>query len=899
MKVPFQLRPTPAAEPAAALLVPGHQAEDVLRLCAALGLPALPPVYRTADGFILKLAQPLTAPLAGVVRLRGLASDLLLPVHAELVPPLLADEAEALVRRRGLVFLPGGRVLEYRPDEPVTPGELLQVGDVRRPRWQVLPEAPAVAEDVTEIALDLPVNPELLLEGGDGVGTETPELPGSGLPSRVLGNAMFGLGKGIAWMGKSLNFPGLAGLGAAMLGGAMSLVPRLSEKLLGAQEAVLRELLRQLREGDVEEALRRALPLGGDDARGGVAAQDAQLPRHDLYYSLVNLLGGRRRGPAGVWFAGGNTIQELYQEYRKQAEAAAARGDFRRAAFIYGKLLRDYRSAALLLARGGLHRDAAVLYERKLHDLRAAAREWEAAGEIDRALNLYRSLGEYGLAGDLLRRAGEEGRAVAEYQTAAAKLVEAGPRFYEAGELLESRALRPDLAAAYFRRGWEARPQGNAVGCAVRLARHHAAADGGGGLLALVDEVDAFLRAEDVEPASTFYNELARLADRPALAALAAELRDRARLGLARPLRHVGPGRAAAAVSALFPVGSPWPAPLVRDAAHALRQTVGRVAAPPRRVHVRRRTGPSIVRAAHQLPVSKEVFLGLENGEVLCYRPELGGTAVVAADLGPVRSIGSFGTDDALVVLSQAGPERLRLTLLSRANGFRVGNHQEIDSTAPAWLCTHVADRQGDLVGVCYGTSIWVYRVPDLVAHTTLMLDGDRPAAAVMGPVSGSPRQAWLLAFYPSRAVYVRDVATPAQSWFGLPWTPVADDGALAHPLLHAAWNDGDPLEVIGVGATGGAHRTRLRPDSTAAPESYGSWPGRGERFCACARIRTDRLAAVTRQAVHWLHTAHAVATTPTPHELSWPVAAFALPATGELLVIDADGSLSRVPAPD
>ena len=40
-----------------------------------------------------------------------------------------------------------------------------------------------------------------------------------------------------------------------------------------------------------------------------------------------------------------------------------------------------------------LHHDAAVIYLSKLGDVLAAAREFEAAGEIDRALRLYRGLG--------------------------------------------------------------------------------------------------------------------------------------------------------------------------------------------------------------------------------------------------------------------------------------------------------------------------------------------------------------------------------------------------------------------------------------------------------------------------------------------------------------------------
>src|SRR5260370_31819198 len=142
MRVLSQLRPLRTPGPAVALLLPGGHADRVLRLCAALSLDPLPAIHRVADGFLVKLPHALDTPLAGVIRLRALAPDLLLPVDAELVPPLLPDEATALVRERGLVFLPGGRVLEFRPDEPVPVAAFVQVGDVRRLSWKGLSQPP-------------------------------------------------------------------------------------------------------------------------------------------------------------------------------------------------------------------------------------------------------------------------------------------------------------------------------------------------------------------------------------------------------------------------------------------------------------------------------------------------------------------------------------------------------------------------------------------------------------------------------------------------------------------------------------------------------------------------------------------------------------------------------------
>jgi hypothetical protein len=189
MKVLCQLRPLPAAEPTVALLMPGHSAADVLGLCAALGLDLQLAVHRVADGLLVKLPRPTDAHLAGVIRLRALAADLLLPVDAEMIPPLLPDEAAALVRDRGLVFLPGGRVLEYDPGNAVALGAMVQIDQVRRGPWCALPEPPALADDITEIALDLPgtAPDDVLEEGGAGIASEDPRQPGAGLPSRAAG----------------------------------------------------------------------------------------------------------------------------------------------------------------------------------------------------------------------------------------------------------------------------------------------------------------------------------------------------------------------------------------------------------------------------------------------------------------------------------------------------------------------------------------------------------------------------------------------------------------------------------------------------------------------------------------------------------------------------------------
>src|SRR5262249_41864830 len=157
------------------------------------------------------------------------------------------------------------------------------------------------------------------------------------------------------------------------------------------------------------------------------------------------------------------------------------------------RLLNDFASAARVLSQGGLHRDAAVIYEKKLQDRRAAAQEWQAAGEFDRALLLYRKMGDHIAAGDLLRRIGEEDRAVKEYLIAPAKMLNDGPKQYEAGELLRVRAERPDLAMDYSLQGWDIRPEGNALSCATRIVQQHAGAGFAEPFLTVLTQAEQFL----------------------------------------------------------------------------------------------------------------------------------------------------------------------------------------------------------------------------------------------------------------------------------------------------------------------------------------------------------------------------------------------------------------------
>lgn len=571
MKVPLEPRRIPASAAATALLLPGHDPKTLLDLCMQVGAGHWPHIYRTADGFLIQLSAPRLQPLAGVIRLRNLGPHLLVPVDAALQPALLADEAAVLTQQRGLIFLPGGRVLAFAPGEPLQPEEIVVAPRRSTGNWQRPPSGPDLPSRIQEIRLEVPERPleDMIAEGRGDLATEMPRPPGASPAKQWISKMLFGMGQGLTQVGKAFNLSGLAGMGAGWMAAALQMAPRLTEELIGRQEAALRELLRQFRIGNIEQALRQALPLGGGGDRLGIPSADARLPMNNILYSLANLLGGAR-GPASVWFGSLDLHAELMQEYRKQAELALERGDFRRAAYIYARLLNDYRQAALALERGGLYRDAAVLYEKKLLAPLLAARCYEAVGDFDRALLLYRRIGEYERAGDLLTELGEPERALLEYVQAVEKLIRQQRALHLAGDLLLNKAKREDLALENYQAGWALRPDGPWLPCLQRLIQRRLARAESDTLMRLVAEAESFFRKPGhIQEAESIFNELAGSAEQLPDPLLADELRDRCLILLAAKMRELA---TADALGTTLTNAGGWPQALRSDCQQAMKQ---------------------------------------------------------------------------------------------------------------------------------------------------------------------------------------------------------------------------------------------------------------------------------------------------------------------------------------
>jgi tetratricopeptide (TPR) repeat protein len=909
MRVPFHLQKRAVVEPPVAYLLFSGAPADVVEVCAQLA--HAPAIFPLADGFLLIPREPVGVHPAQTIGLRRLGENLYLPCDADLLPALLDDEVAGLTRRRGLVFLPGNRVLAFDPGSPLPPDKLLTVRRAPPRSWQTLPQARVLPERIRRLERAMPPLEQIIDAGGEGIGEEPPTPDSAGAGSTLLGGATAGIGKGMMWLGNQLGWKGLAGAGAKWIADAVLRAPRLSESILGKQEAALRALLNDFRNGNLDKALRRALPIGGDGGRGGMAATGAQLPLHNLRFSLSDLL-GHGGSPASVWFGGGDVQQQLVDEYRKAARQAEAHGDFRRAAFIFGKLLFDYRSAADALKRGGLYREAAVLYLEKLNDPRSAAQAFEAAGETDRAVQLYRQLGDHVRAGELLKGVGEDEAALAEFQTAASNLVRSRQAYLEAGEVMLFKAERVDLALGYFEAGWQLRNTAGSTACLFHLARLYVQVQRCDALLTLVSVAEEEFTARPADAsAAQFFDLVATLADDPKAATLRPELRDRARMGLARRMRqHIEietrPGKT---VSNLFGKNPSWPAPLVSDADFALKAALRKSGSRPagRLMQVRTvRVGEGLVTAVGQAAVEGTVFLGFSDGKVFAFHPTTGAVISVDSLLGGVSSIAVDSEGQLLIVQRETPdterPDRhilfLHSYVRSRSNDYVFSTSRTYSTDGQAWLMPMVGNTErysgwwkGGVFELLRGAAVTVdlsINVPDQDCRGGFLIHGgDYPAEILFG---GS----WVGCLDPGKE------PSPLRS-APLFWTPDRPEGNPLRtiPLSHHEYGEG-LVEVAGLDSKGCLHYSQISFSGLDPQVNVTNTAVRPEGYLATTIVGPGEVAGVSRSHIDWLRAGKREFTrkSTTMVALRSAIACFVSFRTSELLVVCAEGEVARVPFP-
>lgn len=604
----------------------------------------LPVVFTIDGGFlVVPSAGASLHAVPGTIRLRRLAGDLFVPVDADVIPALLNEEIIGLTRSQGLILLPGGAAFGFDAASPLPVQSWLVPVRLDRGDWKPFPRPQELSDRLH--AIEGPPSPVVLdvleqgappdanpLPGADPRRENAPPVPEDARPptgslgQRVVEGARLGLARSLAWLGRNLNAPGLARIGAGMARRALEQVPRLTEKILGAQEAALREVLRQLQSGDVEKALRRAPIAVPDPESGGSIGTGSSLGTRDPRYSLRDLLGSGGGGGSG-WLGGGDVWLRLAEEYRRLAQDALRRGDHRRAAYLYGVLLRDPRSAANALMAGGFYRDAAIVFRDRLRDEIAAASAFEQAGDFDEALRLFDKLSEFERAANLLRRIGDEERAL-DYFLKAADQLAGRHRFLAAGDLVRTKAGRRDLSLRYYRRGW-ADGAAEVVPCGERLLDEFLVAADWPEMQRLLAEAERRFNPPQTTDAGRFFNYVLNVGKDFVPTEPFEEIKDRTRLFFAEHLRAGarGQGRATDTVSQLFGQGKPWPAPIARDAAFAVRDKPRQPRSPTpglaTMVGGPFRITDGVVRAVVKASTSNDLILATTTS-VVCWRADDG-----------------------------------------------------------------------------------------------------------------------------------------------------------------------------------------------------------------------------------------------------------------------------------
>ena len=576
MKIPVAVvRAESSASTAEAFLLPDGAAHRLGEILAIIASGVIPQLFRICGGILIELGQPTDQSLPGAIRLRRVAEHYFIPVDGQLSPAILPDEFPGLSRGRGVVHMASG-CFAFDPDSPVPVGNWLRLPPPGTGEWEPFPTLPAIPDALRLI--ERPSPPAAVLEilgagepdGHDPLPTSGPvsedsRPPPSSLGKQIAGRAALGAARAMAWLGQNLGLGGLARAGADLARRAVESVPRLSETIVGQQEAALRELLRQLQSGDAERALKRAPIAVADPDRHGRVSGDTKLSERNIGYSFAELFRGSGAGSA--WLGGGDVWFKLQTEYRRLAEEAVKRGDYRRAAYLLGVLLRDLRGAANVLKTGGRYRDAALLLRDRLNDPVGAAAVFEQAGDFDEAVRLYERAGEDVKAGDLLRRIGDDARAEASYRRAVGKLAERREHL-QAGDLIRAKLGDSASANGFYSAGW-AGARSAAIPCGERLiddalvTGEHARFDD------LLDEAERRYGPPAHADAGRIFNYALSVSevltdDRRA------DLRDRVRLLFAEHLRAGGAGRVNARIDPLFGGSTrDWSPSLRRDAAYA------------------------------------------------------------------------------------------------------------------------------------------------------------------------------------------------------------------------------------------------------------------------------------------------------------------------------------------
>jgi tetratricopeptide (TPR) repeat protein len=227
------------------------------------------------------------------------------------------------------------------------------------------------------------------------------------------------------------------------------------EQLAERNQRQVDQLLNLLRDNPAL-ALKYAIPLDTDGtARGGGGADGAAFnwtvrwPSFSLFDS--GTAPGRGRGGAAT--LEDDQFARLREQYNQTARTLEAQQDYRKAAFVYLKLLKEPLRAAQTLEAGKLYQEAAALYLKPLNDKQKAAACYEKGAMLPEAITLYNDLSDHEKVGDLYCLLNRRPEALPHYQRVVDTYAAKG-QFVRAALVYRQKMGNPLGAQTLLLNGW-------------------------------------------------------------------------------------------------------------------------------------------------------------------------------------------------------------------------------------------------------------------------------------------------------------------------------------------------------------------------------------------------------------------------------------------------------------
>lgn len=196
-----------------------------------------------------------------------------------------------------------------------------------------------------------------------------------------------------------------------------------------------------------EEALKYAIPIN-DGASRGQEGGSFELSQRWNNFSLF----GNSSGRGGGSFISDRT-NDLAAEYNRIAQELIKKKDYRKAAFVYHKLLKQPYTAAETLEKGEIYPEAAAVFLEFAKNKDRAAQCYEKGNMTMDAIALYKDLDKHEKVGDLYIKLNKRKDADVFYEKTAEEY-RGKNQYVKASLIYREKMLKPEAGQEMLLSGW-------------------------------------------------------------------------------------------------------------------------------------------------------------------------------------------------------------------------------------------------------------------------------------------------------------------------------------------------------------------------------------------------------------------------------------------------------------